>query len=153
MYQHTTNKKNFNHSSDKSINADQFNQIVEAILEGKYSWACVLLLRFSGHNPLHYIPYRTYNRLAKENSQFSKPLQHRLKPINASNQTTEFRAEQVQKSLAEIKDLAYLEALDQHHRKLHGGSNIHAIDSCRNPKSFCLVRVKLLQNKIFSIWR
>lgn len=48
-----------------TISFDQFIQIIEAILEGRYSWACVLLLRFAGFNPLHYIPYRTYNRLIK----------------------------------------------------------------------------------------
>lgn len=51
------------------MNSAQLNQIVEAILAGKYSWACVLILRFAGYEPLHYIPYRTYNRLLKENCQ------------------------------------------------------------------------------------
>jgi len=49
------------------MTTEQFNQIVAAIIEGKYSWACVLILSFAGYNPLHYIPYRTYNRLLKEN--------------------------------------------------------------------------------------
>jgi hypothetical protein len=57
---------------DKAMNIDQFNQVVDAILAGKYSWACVLILRFSGYNPLHYIPYRTYNRLLKDNAQVNK---------------------------------------------------------------------------------
>lgn len=52
---------------DRSISAEQIQQIVGAIKERKYSWACVLMLRFAGHNPLQYIPYRTYNRLLKEN--------------------------------------------------------------------------------------
>ncbi|MCU0527209.1 MAG: HetP family heterocyst commitment protein [Elainella sp. Prado103] len=43
-------------------------EVINAILEGKYSWACVLILRASGYNPLHYMPYRTYKRLLKENS-------------------------------------------------------------------------------------
>lgn len=47
------------------ISFEQFTQIVEAVLEGRYSWACVLFLRFAGFNPLHYIPYRTYTRLVK----------------------------------------------------------------------------------------
>jgi hypothetical protein len=47
------------------MNIEQFNQIVEAILAGKYSWACVLILRFAGYNPLQYIPYSTYYRLLK----------------------------------------------------------------------------------------
>ncbi|WP_156820250.1 HetP family heterocyst commitment protein [Synechococcus sp. PCC 7336] len=50
-----------------AITAEQFDRIVGAIAEGKYSWACVLLLRSGGYNPLHYIPYRTYNRLIKQN--------------------------------------------------------------------------------------
>lgn len=60
---------NFNSSSklDRVMTPEQFTQVVEAILAGKYSWACVLILRFAGYNPLHYIPYRTYNRLMKEN--------------------------------------------------------------------------------------
>lgn len=49
------------------MDSEQFNQVVAAILEGKYSWACVLILRFAGYNPLNYIPYRTYNRIIKEN--------------------------------------------------------------------------------------
>lgn len=61
-----------NSSVEKAMNTEQLEQIVEAILAGKYSWACVLILRFAGYNPLHYIPYRTYNRLLKENCQIAK---------------------------------------------------------------------------------
>ena len=61
----------------RAMTPDQFAQVVEAILDGKYSWACVLILKFAGYNPLHYIPYRTYNRLMKDNgpkrSQSLKP--------------------------------------------------------------------------------
>jgi len=60
----------FNKSKmDRAMSPEQFNQVVDAILAGKYSWACVLILRFAGYNPLHYIPYRTFNRLMKENCQ------------------------------------------------------------------------------------
>jgi hypothetical protein len=68
MNHEMTSIRNFN----KAINPQQFDQIVEAILAGKYSWACVLILRVAGYNPLHYIPYRTYNRLLKENSSASR---------------------------------------------------------------------------------
>ena len=57
---------------DKVMTEEQFNQIVAAILGGKYSWACVLILRFAGYNPLHYLPYRTYKRLMKDNAQSNK---------------------------------------------------------------------------------
>lgn len=48
------------------ITTEQFEEIVGAIIGGKYSWACVLILRFANQNPLNYIPYRTYKRLIKE---------------------------------------------------------------------------------------
>lgn len=47
-------------------NSREIDQVIQAILEGKYSWACVLMLRTMGHNPSEYIPYRTYTRLMKE---------------------------------------------------------------------------------------
>lgn len=54
-------------AENKVMNPDQFDRVVTAIVEGKYSWACVLILRFAGYNPAHYIPYRTYKRLIKGN--------------------------------------------------------------------------------------
>lgn len=59
----------------KPINSEQFDCIVEAIIEGKYSWACVLILHFAGYNPIHYLPSRTYKRLLKEEQreQIAKP--------------------------------------------------------------------------------
>ncbi|MCG5060054.1 MAG: HetP family heterocyst commitment protein [Limnoraphis sp. WC205] len=63
---------------DKAMSEEQFNQVIEAILAGKYSWACVLILRFAGYNPLHYIPYRTYNRLMKDNDRGEKNKSHYL---------------------------------------------------------------------------
>jgi hypothetical protein len=57
---------------DPVMTPEQFTQVFEAILDGKYSWACVLTLKFAGYNPLHYIPYRTYKRLLKDNAPSSK---------------------------------------------------------------------------------
>ncbi|MBE9202003.1 MULTISPECIES: HetP family heterocyst commitment protein [Nodularia] len=56
-----------NTQTAKKINTEQIEQIIKAIIAGKYSWACVLILRFSGYNPIDYIPYRTYIRLLKNN--------------------------------------------------------------------------------------
>ncbi|MBK1986261.1 HetP family heterocyst commitment protein [Sphaerospermopsis aphanizomenoides BCCUSP55] len=74
------------------ITPEELNQIIEAIADGRYSWACVLILRFIGYNPLHYIPQRTYSRLMKENSQMntasistSKP---KLHAVNSSHCVT-----------------------------------------------------------------
>jgi hypothetical protein len=64
---------------DNAMSPSEFNEVIAAILQGKYSWACVLILRFTGYNPLHYIPYRTYKRLISENRQDAK--QKRAKGI------------------------------------------------------------------------
>jgi len=48
------------------INEDEFEEIINAISEGEYSWACVLMLETAGYNPLNHIPYRTYTRLIKK---------------------------------------------------------------------------------------
>lgn len=90
-------------SINKTINHEQLNQIIEAILAGKYSWACFLLLRSTGYDPLHYIPYRTYNRLVKEN-------------CTSHNRYAEFSAN----NLSKITDLDYLEA-EHKHTGVRGG--------------------------------
>jgi hypothetical protein len=73
MQQHNNNPHNNPQNNwpetahlDRVMKPEQFSQVIEAILSGKYSWACVLILRFAGYNPLHYIPYRTYNRIMKD---------------------------------------------------------------------------------------
>lgn len=68
-----------NSKLDKIMTREQFDLIIEAILAGKYSWACVLILRFGGQNPIDYIPYRTFNRLMKENHQGCQPSKHRTR--------------------------------------------------------------------------
>jgi hypothetical protein len=51
---------------DRVMQPEHIDQIIGAILDTKYSWACVLILRYSGCNPLQYIPDRTYRRLCRE---------------------------------------------------------------------------------------
>jgi hypothetical protein len=98
---------------DKNIHPEEFDQVVEAILSGKYSWACVLMLRFVGYNPLHYIPYRTYNRLLKENSSMTRmQVQHNESLKIAAKQTIEKRPDHhliTSSRISKIKDIAYLE--------------------------------------------
>lgn len=111
-----------NARSNQAVNPEQLNQIVEAILAGKYSWACVLLLRCAGYNPLHYIPYRTYNRLLKENCQIGKPSQNQTDKINNKNQSPTNRDQDTSslKRSSLISDLDYLEKSEQ--TKAKGGS-------------------------------
>lgn len=120
---------------DKAMSPEQLTQIVDAILAGKYSWACVLLLRFAGYNPLHYIPYRTYNRLIKENShQVGTQGKHQIHSLKASNHHSESNGASSQKSLSRISDLAVLEeVVGERHTSIRGGYREHSLSS-NNPK-------------------
>lgn len=111
---------------DKTIHPEQFDQVVEAILAGKYSWACVLMLRFAGYNPLHYIPYRTYNRLIKEHSPKKSKPQHN-ENLKISKQTANKRKDgNISPScLNKIKDLAYLEVVGKQKTEIRGGTNLN----------------------------
>lgn len=98
----------------KTMSEEQFEQILDAILSGKYSWACVLILRFAGYNPLHYIPYRTYNRLTKDNNSNCQspsktvPVQSTLNPKTSPDVT-------------QIRDLTYLEPIPEVGHGVSGG--------------------------------
>ncbi|WP_017652214.1 HetP family heterocyst commitment protein [Fortiea contorta] len=70
-----------NQPTNKIIQTEQVEQIIKAVLAGKYSWACVLFLHFVGYNPIKYIPYRTYIRLLKNNCLLGK---------NHNNKNVEF---------------------------------------------------------------
>ncbi|MGQ4649801.1 HetP family heterocyst commitment protein [Lyngbya aestuarii] len=113
-----------NRQFNKEISPEQFDQIIEAILAGKYSWACVLMLRFAGYNPLHYIPYRTHNRLIKENSQVAQSSLPKLgegKKVNHNN-PIEFKRKASQKCVSKITDLSYLEPVEEKNTRVRGGS-------------------------------
>jgi hypothetical protein len=98
---------------DKAMTTEQFTQIVDAILDGKYSWACVLILRFAGYNPLHYIPYRTYNRLMKENPQLNSHSHPKPPDFLEENQPVQV-----------VSDLSFLETLKEDCSQIHGGRKV-----------------------------
>lgn len=107
------------------MSTEQFNQVVEAILAGKYSWACVLILRFAGYNPLHYIPYRTYNRLLKENCQVGRSNKHGADNIKIGNQCSARHDDaSSREKLSKIKDLEYLEVGSKQKAEVRGGNNL-----------------------------
>jgi len=64
---------------------EQMSQVIEAIVDGKYSWACVLMLRFIGYNPIDYIPYRTYARIIKDNKVGDRQVNSHLSFANRIN--------------------------------------------------------------------
>ena len=57
---------------DRATDLEDAEKIISAILLGKYSWACVLMLQRMGYNPMDYIPYRTYKRLMNEQGNAKK---------------------------------------------------------------------------------
>jgi hypothetical protein len=94
----------FSQEMDRTMSEEQFCQVVDAILNGKYSWACLLILRFSGYNPLHYIPYRTYNRLMKENKALEQEKRH----------------QECEKSLV-VDNLPHIHMLESRQEQVRGG--------------------------------
>jgi hypothetical protein len=113
---------NISHKLNKAINPEQLDQVVEAILAGKYSWACVLMLRFAGYNPLHYIPYRTYNRLLKENTQQIRSNQQHNENLQIVKSSSEKRSEGnlSPSCLSKIKDIPYLEVVGKQNTQIRG---------------------------------
>lgn len=101
---------------NKAMTNEQFNQVVEAIVAGKYSWACLLILRFAGYNPLHYIPYRTYNRLMKTNVEPGRKSSSVGNQINASS-----TGKLQRQSAHNIRDLNHLEEVGCQSAKVKGG--------------------------------
>ncbi len=100
--------------TDKAMTSEQFTQVIEAILAGKYSWACLLILRFAGYNPLHYIPYRTFNRLIKENTPSRKTgLMKSEESIKVFPLTHIQAKAAAQQEIDKIPDLPYLNAIDR----------------------------------------
>ncbi|MFO5476534.1 MAG: HetP family heterocyst commitment protein, partial [Dolichospermum sp.] len=76
----------------------------------KYSWACVLMLRFVGYNPMHYIPYRTYNRILKENARTNRSTSQNNESLKIAKPTTDKSESNLTSGcLSKIKDIAYLE--------------------------------------------
>lgn len=71
------------------------------------------MLRIVGYNPLHYIPYRTYNRLLKENTQVSRTQQqhHQNSKANKPSINQRSNINSSTSCLSKIKDLGYLEVV------------------------------------------
>jgi hypothetical protein len=107
------------------LTADKLDQIIDAIVDGKYSWACVLLLRSHALNPLYYIPYRTYNRLLKENTQAKK--QSVLQPEKRAQAILDSNIAHIDKKqkhrVTAIEDLPLIESAAE--PKIRGGAMLY----------------------------
>ena len=107
----------------KVMTEQQFEQVVSAILDGKYSWACMLILEFAGYNPLYYIPRRTYTRLKKEHNRKDIKHIHEDSCVSSEGNISESSTSESQKPChykTQIRDLAYLEGAEHHVQKSHG---------------------------------
>ena len=125
MSQSLYNQKN---QVTRSMSEQQFEEIVGAIVAGKYSWACVLILQTAGYNPLHYIPYRTYNRLIKDNRLNKTTQKERGEQKHSRNQvksTQQSQKRSSRKPSHKIQDLNYLEEVKNQPRKIKGGFQLH----------------------------
>lgn len=107
---------------DKKMTSEEFTQVITAISEGKYSWACVLILQIAGYNPLHYIPYRTYNRLVKDN----------LKAQRQRREARSKNAAHLSDRVQVIEDLEHLEPIHQSRANVRGGSFQRILSTLRN---------------------
>ena len=95
-------------ASEHQIEAEKMEEIIDFILQGKYSSACLLLLESTGQDPLHYIPYRTYNRLQKQRQQAVRSAIE-----EKTTDTTPLRSR--------LSDLDYVEALPEKAHSVQGG--------------------------------
>ncbi len=102
----------------------QSDDVMTAILEGKYSWACVLWLREKGYNPKEYIPCRTYNRLLRQQQTGYK---------RGDNTTLK---SQNHRHRPKIVDLSHLESSHHSSRSVQGGFQPRRIRS-----RFCIPRL------------
>jgi hypothetical protein len=114
------NNSSFKNQQENVMTMEQLDQVVEAILAGKYSWACLLILRSVGYNPMHYIPYRTYNRLIKENIQGCNSRNDREMNQTLGNSNSDSKSRKLSEV---IKDLPYLEQIDDKKVRVNGGYN------------------------------
>ena len=113
---------------EQSIKPEQLTQIIEAIVDGKYSWACFLLLRCAGYNPCDYLPYRTYHRLVKENDVIGDASEGESN-LNREASVKQSNYKDSAKQVSKIKDLPLLEEVREESRQVRGGYSQAAVFS------------------------
>ena len=102
------------------LETEEMDKILGLILQGKYSTACLLLLESTGQDPLHYIPYRTYNRLQKQRQQAAL----------ASAEANREKLRATENSLrSRLSDLDYVETVSDESASMPGGT-ASSIEPC-----------------------
>lgn len=94
--------------ANKVITESELDDIIGAIIDGKYSWACLLILKFVGLQPNCFIPYGTYNRLIKENRQIESKrsaLEKQYQQENESQKHSLALASKIEAALKKSKQI------------------------------------------------
>lgn len=112
-----------NDRKSERVTQEQMAEIIGAILSGKYSWACVLMLTYLGYEPMHYLPDRTMSRLTKENGFPRQPLKSADKPTSIFSKKQDHRLEDFNSSQRRgtLRDLSHLEPVGSSAKFLTGG--------------------------------
>jgi hypothetical protein len=115
-------------ATEPQLKSEEMDQILGAIVSGKYSWACALILRFTGHEPLHYLPQRTYTRIMRENW-YSPNHSHKNCPPAPVNPYPTWPANQAPQNQSQhnpshrlLRDLDYHDRADAQAESVQGGS-------------------------------
>jgi hypothetical protein len=103
-------------AAERQLKSEEMDQILSAILSGKYSWACALMLQFTGHEPLNYLPQRTYTRIMREN--WYAPNHQKNVPSAPTNPYPNWHNHQSNQLL---RDLDYHDRADHEAGQLQGG--------------------------------
>ncbi len=103
-----------------AISEDKMDSIVDAILEGQYSYACLILLEETGHDPVQYIPYRTYNRLQKQR-QMNHLAKRQVMAKSIAKSIAQVSELRCKKSEIAIADIDYVETLHPTYDVVSGG--------------------------------
>jgi hypothetical protein len=103
-------------AAERQLKSEEMDQILSAILSGKYSWACALILQFTGHEPLNYLPQRTYTRIMREN--WYAPNHKKSAPPAPTNPYPNWHNHQSNRLL---RDLDYHDRADHEAERLQGG--------------------------------
>lgn len=110
-------------SPDNTISDDKMEKIIDAVIDGKYSYACLIMLEEAGYDPTHYIPYRTYNRLQKQHQANYQSAQKSTTKVTALRPNV--AAQKIANS--SIADIDYVESVKGQEKGISGGYGAHRI--------------------------
>jgi len=99
------------------ISQDKMDKIIDAVIDGKYSYACLIMLEEAGYDPAQYITYRTYNRLQKQHRASYQPSQTAAAEI--ASLRSKIAAQKI--AASQIADIDYVDSLQTQEKGLSGG--------------------------------